>query len=177
MKLKSKSSKKKIILITAGVVLLALAGTAFAIYGANQEAQQTQDTAQFQDANPISGESKEKQQSHEDEHKEHSADSHNDAAPDTSLNVTFTSVFQMDSVVRVRAEVDALIEGGTCKLTLVKGSSIVTKTAATYPTANVSTCQGFDVATSELASGTWDVTLEITKDTQSGKTSTTVDVT
>jgi cytoskeletal protein RodZ len=177
MKLKSKSSKKKIIIILLCVAaVIAIAGSGYAIYKMNQNNQQDQDTAEFKDANPISEESEEKQQSYEEQKKEQGAEHTEDTAPDAPLTVTFTSVEQQDSIVRVRATVDALVSEGTCTLTLTKNGESVTKTAATFVTAHTSTCQGFDIPTSELSAGTWDVTLEVTKDGRSGRATATVNI-
>jgi hypothetical protein len=44
-------------------------------------------------------------------------------------------------------------------LTLSKNGQTVTKTAAVQALASESTCQGFDIPTSELSPGTWSLTL------------------
>jgi cytoskeletal protein RodZ len=178
MKLKPKSSKKKIIFLILGIIALLVAGVVgYALYNTQQKnTKDTNETSDFKDANPLDEQSEKQQQSYEDQKKEEQADNHDNTPPDATLEITFTSVGQMDATVRVRAEINALLEGGTCTLTLTKDTSTLTKTAATYPTANASTCQGFDIPTTELSAGTWNITLEVTKDGQSGRATTTVDV-
>lgn len=178
MKLKPKSSKKKIILVILAIIAVLAASVAgYAFYNSQQNSKDTgMETDNSQDANPLDEQSETQQQSYEEQKKEEQADNQDDTPPDATLEVTFTSVGQMDTTVRVRAEINALLEGGTCTLTLTKGTSVLTETAATYPTANVSTCQGFDIPTTELSAGIWNATLEVTKDGQSGRATTTVDV-
>jgi len=90
----------------------------------------------------------------------------------TDLTVGFTTIDQTKDTLRVRISIQELISNGTCKLTLRKSTDTVTKTAATYATASISTCQGFDIPTSELSKGEWTVDVTVTTASTSGKAST-----
>jgi hypothetical protein len=173
MKLKTNKSKNKIIIVFVGVAIIGLGIGAFALHQASQndeplpsESQQTREIPQDE----LEEYNKEQKQEAINE------DQPSDIPPNAPLSVAFTSISQMDSTVRVRAEIDTLVSNGICTLTMTKSSDTITKTAATYPTANSSTCQGFDVPTAELSPGTWNINLTVTKDGQSGQATSQVDV-
>lgn len=93
------------------------------------------------------------------------------------LSVSFTAVNQNGAVVSIRSLIaDIVSQSGTCTLTVTNGSNSTTKTAATQALANSSTCQGFDIQTSELGAGTWNIQLSVTIDGRSGSTNTTLEV-
>lgn len=175
MKLKQKSSKKKITIVVICILAVILGAAGYVFYK-TQNPSPSSDASDFQDANPITTPEEEKQQSYEEEKKEHGAEYPKTTDPDTPLTVTFTNIGQQDTTLRVRATADALISGGTCTLTLTKNGTTITKTAPTFVTAHTSTCQGFDVPVGELSPGSWDVTLEMTKDSQSGRATTAVNI-
>lgn len=177
MKLKSKTSKKKYIVIVA-LAIVVLGVGAYALYQVNQNSRiNTDNTAEFQDADPVSAEEEKQQQEFYKEQKEKAAaETTEDPAQNNTLDVHFTAVNQHDTTVQIRAEISKLINNGTCTLTLTKGAEKITRTAATHTGASVSTCQGFDISTSDISPGTWNVHLTVTKDDQKGETHTTVDV-
>ncbi len=77
-----------------------------------------------------------------------------------SVAVTITSTNQNGSTFQIRALIAAVEDNGTCTLTLSQaGQQTVTKTAATQALASSSTCQGFDIPTSELSTGVWHATI------------------
>ncbi|MBR5389233.1 hypothetical protein IK146_01595 [Candidatus Saccharibacteria bacterium] len=60
-----------------------------------------------------------------------------------------TARFDGDKLL-VRVAVDQFLSNGTCKLTLSDGAHQLEKTANLVPIASTSTCEGFDVQSSEL---------------------------
>lgn len=77
-----------------------------------------------------------------------------------SVAVTITSANQNGSTLQIRALIAAVEDSGTCTLTLSQsGQQTVTKTAATQALASSSTCQGFDIPTSDLTTGVWHATI------------------
>lgn len=75
----------------------------------------------------------------------------------SKVNATLTAANQNRSILQLRFDISTVTTTGTCTLTLKKSSSIVTKTAAVQALASSTTCKGFDVPTSELSAGTWQV--------------------
>lgn len=89
--------------------------------------------------------------------------------------ISITAAAQNGSLVQIRSIIPKVTTNGLCELTINNGQNTITKTTGVQALADSSTCQGFDVSTSEFASGgTWTATL-IYKDT-SGKTEASEDV-
>ena len=73
--------------------------------------------------------------------------------PNTSASLTgslTTARFSGDKLI-VRVNIDQYLSSGTCTLTISSGSNQLVKTANLIPSAATSTCEGFDVPSSELA--------------------------
>jgi len=95
----------------------------------------------------------------------------------SSVTVSITAANQNGSMLQIRSLIEAVDSTGTCTLTLTKsGSATVTKTAGVQALASSSTCQGFNVPTSELSKGTWSINLVFENSTLKGEASKTVDV-
>jgi hypothetical protein len=77
-----------------------------------------------------------------------------------ALNVSITASNQNGTVIQIRTLIDS-IESGTCVLSMTKERQVVTRTTDTQPLANASTCKGFDIPTSELSPGTWNLSIDI----------------
>lgn len=97
--------------------------------------------------------------------------SHTDTPTPTSgsqVDVTITAANQNGANFSVRALIGELTTSGTCTLTLTKSSTEVTKTSPIQALANSSTCQGFDIPTSQLSSGVWHLTLTVSTSDKTG---------
>jgi flagellar basal body-associated protein FliL len=108
--------------------------------------------------------------------KPNSSDDTPDTTTSDTLSVGFSAVNQNDNKLQVRIMVQEVPSSGTCTLTLTNGSQTVTKTASVYPTAAISTCQGFDVPVSELSSGAWSVTVDVVSGTKNGRVTTSFQI-
>ena len=99
-------------------------------------------------------------------------------APDNSstFSVTITALSQADSLVQIRILVDKVSDSGTCTLTLTKGTTTVVKQSDIQAGPSSSTCKGFDVPTSELSAGLWQVNASVTIGSQRSSASKTVTV-
>lgn len=81
--------------------------------------------------------------------------------------VTYASV--SNGVLVIRTSIDQYLTAGTCELTLDRGGAIIySDTANIVGGASTATCQGFDVAASELGGGNVDIIVNITADGKSG---------
>jgi hypothetical protein len=88
-----------------------------------------------------------------------------------SVQMIITAANQNGSILQIRALISAVVNTGTCTLTLTKASQpTITQTANTQALSSTSTCQGFDVQTSELSVGTWHILVEYVSDTLIGST-------
>jgi len=88
------------------------------------------------------------------------------------INVSFTSV-QPGQTVSIRTLIDLVSGNASCVLRMQgPGGKEYTATASTQAYASSSTCQGFNVPMSSLASGTWTITVTVTDGGRSGSATT-----
>ena len=91
-----------------------------------------------------------------------------DANQSSSLTGTITYSSVSGSSLVIRTAIDQTLSSGTCQLTLTNGNRVVTKTSSIAPNPSSSTCEGFDIAVSELSSGKWDISIEISSGDKTG---------
>jgi len=177
IKLNTQKSKRKKVLsilvlcIIAGVILYYIFVMNGSLFGWQFRKEAPSETANLNtptDEEIQAGEAT-KQQAIENE-------SSDDRQTSSSLTVGFTALNQNEDSLQIRTVIQEVVANGICTLTLTKDSQTVTKTAPTYPTASVSTCQGFDVPVSELSSGTWNVKIEVSADGKTGQATTTTQI-
>lgn len=106
---------------------------------------------------------------------ENGTDHPEDSTPSTNggkatTGITITAANQNASTLQIRSLISTVTNAGTCTLKLT-GATEITKTASVQPSANTSTCMGFDVPMSELSPGEWLLTLNFTNDTLTADTS------
>lgn len=93
----------------------------------------------------------------------------------STLAANFSALNKTSSSIQVRI----LIEGvttGTCTLIMQRNDTKVERVASIQPLASSSTCQGFDIPLTDLAPGSWNLTVTIKADTKSKTLTRTVDV-
>lgn len=94
----------------------------------------------------------------------------------SNVNVQTSASAQNGATYQLRYLISSVENDATCTLTLTKGSSTVTKTAKTQALAQSSTCQGFDIPTSELSPGTWQAVMVVSGNNINGSASSTIQV-
>jgi len=92
------------------------------------------------------------------------------------ISATMTAANQNGSVVQIRFDLGGVTSSGTCTMKLTKGATSVTKSAGVQAMAGSTTCKGFDVPTSELSTGTWQVSLHFENDELVADTTGTLEV-
>lgn len=182
MKLIQKRSKKSLVIIFIAAALLITAGLSYYVFALNGSLfgwQYRQDTPSPSQENvnldPPTDEEKQTGTSTKEQAIE-KANTPSNGDNNAPLPVNITATNQNEDILQIRSMIDTLIPNGSCTLTLTKDSQTVTKTAQTYPTASISTCQGFDVPTSELSAGTWNVKIEVNAEGKRGQATTTVQI-
>lgn len=98
----------------------------------------------------------------------------------TPVSITVSTTITAKNVTADTLQIRSMTSGaisndGTCNLTLTNGIAVISKTAATYAMPSSSTCQGFDIARTELSNGTWQINLDVIIDGE--KSSATGEVT
>lgn len=186
MKIKQKSSKK-VLIISLSAIALVLIGLSYYVFAMNGSLfgwKFRADTTSNNSINlePATAEQQQagndaKQETIDDEGKPGTgSDTPTEPSDPSELAVSFTAVNQNGSTLQARAQISPLIANGTCTLKLTKDGTTVTKTAAVSPTATISTCQGFDISTSELSPGMWALDLDVTSEGKTGHAATSIQV-
>lgn len=181
MKIKSQSNKKKIAIVALLLVAILVAAAGAYYYITSRQNSSTQNQVNLSPA--TEEEKKAGDQSKDQTVNDTSSNSSKNNPTDPSTPATSTNLpmrisasSQNGSVYQIRTIIDGIVANGTCKLVLTKDSQTVTKTAATQALAQSSTCQGFDVPTSELSPGTWQVALSFTSEATTGSTTGSIEV-
>lgn len=182
MKILQKPSKKPFILGAAAVVILLAASLSYyafamngSIFGWQFRPENTSSKDETNKVNMEPATENQKQAGQNTKLEAVKSTEKPETAQPSTLNVSFTSTTQSGDTLRVRAIIQQVVTG-TCTLKLTKGSDTVTKTAPTYPNASATTCKGFDVPTSELSGGKWDITLSATAGKATGAATTSVNI-
>lgn len=77
------------------------------------------------------------------------------------VEMSITAANQTDTALQIRSLISTVDASGICTLTLKAdiGSSVITRTAGTQALSSTSTCKGFDIPTTELSPGNWQITI------------------
>lgn len=78
---------------------------------------------------------------------------------EVTVTTTYAGVLAGGSAVEAGGYVDVLEPDGTCTLTLTRGATTRTVSAAVTPDGTTASCGGLAVALSELEAGTWQAVL------------------
>lgn len=99
-----------------------------------------------------------------------------DEGTESELPLTVSAINQNESSLQVRILIDRILADGTCTIELTMGSLTVSKTANIFSLPGNSTCEGFDIANSELSPGTWHYQITAVSGGKTGTTSGSVEV-
>lgn len=113
----------------------------------NLEAQKSKDTKSSE--TPQSSEQKDKTPS-SDNKTPAKYDGEDPNVAETLSGIITTARFSGDKFI-LRINIDQYLSAGTCNLTLSDGTHQLSKTANLIPSASTSTCEGFDISSSELS--------------------------
>jgi len=96
--------------------------------------------------------------------------------PAISGNLNFASVANNKLTIRVTITQD--LSSGTCNLKLTQRNTkkVVTRSADVVQNPSSATCKGFDIPTSELGDGSWDIAITVVDGTKTGTISGTVSI-
>lgn len=179
---RKKSSKKLVIVTLAILTLVVAAGTiTYLLSSKNQKNDQTEYTKKTDKKDQKSVAPKEDistdtdnstpttpPTTHEKEKDITPAYEGEDANTSQTLTgaINYTAVANNNLVIRTT--INQMLDSGTCQLTLTNGTKTVTKTSEIAQNPSSSTCKGFDVPTSELGSGNWNIRIEVNSPNRNG---------
>lgn len=182
-KVKNNKSKKTTLIVVSIILLVLISG---AVYAASQGFfNQKSNSGPTTNLNPATEEEKKegdntKSTTVESEDTSSGStkneDPSNQTPPPSNVSVQTSASGQNGSTYQLRYLIESVVNDATCTLTLKKGSAVVTKTSKTQALPQSSTCQGFDIPTTELSPGTWEMTLIVTGENITGSTSSTIRV-
>jgi len=78
------------------------------------------------------------------------------------VQISISALSQDQSTVHVRVLIQSIQPDGTCVISIKNGSQSISKTVSTQNLSSTSTCEGFDIPTNELGSGTWSIVVNFT---------------
>ena len=180
MRVQKKSSKKGLI-ITLAIILVTAAGvTTYALMSQNNKTSGDAKTSQTDtNSGPKDGSRPEASMDKKDGANSDAAthEKEKDITPayegeNVNENNSLSGVINYKSVVgtnlSLRTTIDQYLSSGTCRLSLTSGTKAVTRSSAIAPNPSSSTCEGFDVPTAELGSGTWSIEIIVTSGDRTG---------
>jgi hypothetical protein len=182
MKISKSTSKTKTVLLVALVIVLAAAAGAYAFrdqLGLTSIGSSDKNTNI--DYGKTSDDQAEGEKTAEQTDNNHgtvdSPASGTDKDQKNNVGVEITSANQNGSMLQIRAIVQKVTNTGTCSLTLSKsGEQPIKKTAAIQTATTYSTCQGFNVPTSNMATGVWNISLNFENDSTTGSATSTTTI-
>ena len=155
MQINKKNHKKLVVILVALIVALAGGATAWALTRADETTKDaTDDKPKIDYGKPSDEQIDQGEVIKEDVTKEQ------ENASATSQSVTITAANQVDATLSVRALIEPLTDAGNCTIDMTSASGkSYTATVPVQAVSSSSTCAGFDIATSELSPGSWNITV------------------
>ena len=177
MKIKNnKKHTKKIAAIITSLSILVLAGIIVAAYLLLAPKDQSRESSTAEQAQEVNLESAtEEQKAAGAEIKKNALEEKPNQSSGT-IEVLITAANQNGNLLQIRTSINGVSNQGTCKLSLTGPTAAITREVEIQALASSSTCKGFDIPTSELSKGTWTINLDITRGSDSGKASQTVEI-
>ena len=88
------------------------------------------------------------------------------SSPSLTGVINYKSV--TDGTLIIRTTINQMLSSGTCNLTMTNGAKTITKSSGITQNPSSSSCEGFDIPTSELGSGDWKIDITITNGDRTG---------
>ena len=191
MQLQKQKSRKKPLIITSLIVLCVAvaAGAWYVVHTRSQQSESYTTKPATQEEKDAGSQTKQdsinnsSQQGASDSDTSTNSDKQSGTSTDTGTStttptaaITISASTQNGNTYQLRFLINSVVTGGTCQLTLSRGGATVDKQAAIQSLAQSSTCQGFDIPTSELSAGIWNVSMQLSGSSHTGSVTGTIEV-
>ncbi len=94
-----------------------------------------------------------------------------------NIQVTITSSNVINNILQIRVLIGAVVNSGLCTIKITSKDNLsIIKTAEVQPSANTSTCKGFDIPLSEISSGLWNINALYDSETLTGSTNGNINI-
>lgn len=157
--IKNKHFNRRFIIITISTIVITtlVAGGVYAYRLQTQPSTQTTSPPSSDSSNINYDKPTDEQQQAGNDAKENAVN--NDDTPTTS-DITITSTNQTDGVLRIRTQIGAVDDNGTCTLLMTMADAAdITMTVGTQTLGSYSVCKGFDIPTTDIKKGVWQATV------------------
>ena len=169
------TTKKRLIIIAAALVLLLGAGGVSAYFITQEQQKNTRETSENSSPSEtpaLDTPATEDEIQTGNTAKDNTVNGTDTPASDMSITVTASNT---GSMIRIMTEINKITSQGSCSVSLTQGDKTIKKeSVAIQPLSSYSTCNGWDIANSELSSGKWTVTVTATSGSQSASATTEV---
>lgn len=180
-----KTNKNKKIIPIIVIFIIICAGTFFALnilQTSNDETGKTTDNSTINSTDistePVENSKKEDAKEKEKIEKKPEIIQNDGEDPNKSEELTgtlTTANISRDKLV-IRVNIDQFLTSGKCILNLKSTTSTIREEANIITSASTSTCEGFDIPTSELSSGKWNIEILLNSNNKTGKITGEIDV-
>lgn len=174
MKIQSNNKKNRILTITYTVIVLLFLGAGIYAYitivNKSSETNETSTNQEFRPVGEVDYSAPKKDESNP------TLDTTEDPAktpqPESSSPIPVTITSAGGDPLQIRVLISELLQTGSCTVTLEKaGSANISQTVEIFNSASSTTCKGFMIETSNIAKGTWKITITVSSDNRIGRTS------
>ncbi|MDR0591052.1 MAG: hypothetical protein LBG75_00575 [Candidatus Nomurabacteria bacterium] len=184
MRIQKKHKRTKRTLLVTLLVVLVAAGSVGAVAiidkNSNKQSSSSEETSsKSKDQSKEKGSTKNadsEDPSFKEKAEEAAKDGSSSQPEGATLDVAITGKNVSGGKLYISVMIGAVTNSGECKVTLTKGSAVVTKTSGINAMPQSSSCQGFEVPVSELSSGTWQIGLVVTTGNRTGQAQTEVSI-
>ncbi len=167
---KQKNKKKKLIWLLVVVLVAAGVGGYFVVSSLNNKEENKEETSEYKE------EKNEDESIDEEDVAEKAVEEKKvvqyegeDANNSDSLTGVVTYAAVVGDKVTIRVSIDQYLSSGTCGLTLTRsGATVYSSIANIVGSASTSTCEGFDVPTSELGGGAMEIIINLNSGDRKG---------
>ena len=181
MRINKQSKRSKRILFIALAVLLLVCFVAAVVWARSSSNNTSSETpavsGQKSDKKTVSQEAESSQKSPTPESTEPTTEKEKERppqyeGPSSTISETLTGSINYSAVAGntliIRTTINQMVSSGFCEITLSNGSKRVTKSSGLVQNPSSSTCQGFDIPTSELGAGNWNISIKVSGDGKTG---------
>lgn len=182
---KNKPSHRKIKIILAIVLAIALVSGAILYFYLRNSSQNSPTSANPDKINSVDYDKATKEQRDAGEaakkaaiESEEGKNTTDPMASDGAPAISISSVGQDGGILSIRTMINSVATGGTCRLELarVNSQTVVVREASTRLLGSYSVCEGFDVSTGDLEKGDWKISVTYQENDVTSKDEKTVGI-
>jgi len=159
------TKKRLIIIVVTLLLVLSAVGVYFITQKQQESSKKTPATSSSSDTPALDTPAKDEEVQTGNDAKDNIVNGNE--APASEMSVNTTASYTGDTV-RIITDINKITSQGSCNVTLTQGDKTVKKEQVSIqPLPSYSTCNGWDIASSELSPGKWIIAVSVTSGSQS----------